>query len=157
VRVLPLIGIICVALALYAADRLVKARARARRLRSMSDRLDAATVRVEEQIEQRQAAEQAGQALTSFMPAIQRPPSELPGISPHGAARLRTAKERAAHRDPAKHDAAKHDAAMHDRESEHAGRRAPRSGEHKARGADRSPHAEGAARACSQHDNRPAG
>ena len=151
-RVLPLIGIICVALALYAADRLVKARARARRLRSMSDRLDAATVRVEEQIEQRQAAEQAGQALTSFMPAIQRPPSELPGISPHGAARLRTAKERAAHRDPAKNDTAKHD---HD--CEHGGRRAPRSGEHKARGTDRSPHAEGAARACSQHDNRPAG
>ena len=161
-RVLPLIGIICVVLALYGADRLVKARARARRRRSMSDRLDAATVRAEEQIEQRQAAEQAGQALTSFMPAIQRPPSELPGISPHGAARPRTAKDRAAHRDPAKHDAAKHDraihdAAAHDHESQHGGRRAPRSGEHKAAGADHSPHAEAAARARSQHDNRPAG
>jgi Flp pilus assembly protein TadB len=157
VRVLPLIGIICVALALYAADRLVKARARARRRRSMSDRLDAATVRVEEQIEQRQAAEQAGQALTSFMPAIQRPPSELPAISPRGAARPRTAKERAAHRDPAKHDAAKNDAAKHDHESEHGGRRTPRSGEHKACGADRSPHGEAAARVRSQHDSRPAG
>jgi hypothetical protein len=147
VRVLLLIGIVCVALALYGADRLVKAAARARRRRSMSDRLEAATVRVEEQIEQRQAAEQAGQALTSFMPAIQRPPSDLPGVPPHGPARPRTAKERAIH----------HDAAKHDHESEHGGRRAPRSGEHKARGADRTPHGEAADRARPQPDSRPAG
>jgi hypothetical protein len=146
-RVLPLIGVICLALALYGADRLVKARTRARHRRSMSDRLEAATVRVEEQIEQRQAAEQAGQALTSFMPAIQRPPSDLPGIPPPGPARPRTAKDRALHRDPAKHD----------HESEHGGRRAPRSGEHKARGADRSPHGEAAGRARPQRDSRPAG
>ena len=151
-RVLPLIGIICVILALYGADRLVKARARTRRLRSMSDRLDAATVRVEEQLEQRQAAEQAGQALTSFMPAIQRPPSDLPDLAPHGPARPRTARERAAQRDAAKHDAAKRD-----HESEHGGRRAPRSGEHKARGADRSPHGESAARTGPQPGSRPAG
>ena len=154
-RALLLIGILCVALALYGADRLVKARARARRRRMMTDRLEAATVRVEEQIEHRHAEEQAGQALTSFMPAIQRPPSELPGISAHGAARPRTAKERAAHCDPAKHDAAKHDAAVHDHESEQGGRRAPRSGEHKARGADRSPRGE-AARAHPSRDSRPA-
>jgi hypothetical protein len=150
--VLPLIGIICVILALYGADRLVKARARARRRQSMSDRLEAATVRVEEQIEQRQAAEQAGQALTSFMPAIQRPPSDLPDLAPHGPARPRTAKERAAQRDAAKHDAAKRD-----HESEHGGRRAPRSGEHKARGADRSPRGEAAGRTRPQPDSRPAG
>jgi hypothetical protein len=167
VRVLPLIGIICVILALYGADRLVKARARTRRLRSMSDRLDAATVRVEEQIEQRQAAEQAGQALTSFMPAIQRPPSDLPDLAAHGPARPRTAGERAASRDAAKRDAAKRDAAKRDaakrdaakrdHESEHGGRRAPRSGEHKARGADRSPHGEAAARTRPQPGSRPAG
>jgi hypothetical protein len=154
VRVLPLIGIICVILALYGADRLVKARARTRRLRSMSDRLDAATVRVEEQIEQRQAAEQAGQALTSFMPAIQRPPSDLPDLAPHAPARPRTARERAAQRDAARHDA---DAAKRDHESEHGGRRAPRSGEHKARGADRSAHGESAARTGPQPGSRPAG
>jgi hypothetical protein len=152
VRVLPLIGIICVILALYGADRLVKARARTRRLRSMSDRLDAATVRVEEQMERRQAAEQAGQALTSFMPAIQRPPSDLPDLAPHAPARPRTARERAAQRDAARHDAAKRD-----HESEHGARRAPRSGEHKARGADRSPHGEPAARTGPQPGSRPAG
>jgi hypothetical protein len=162
VRVLPLIGIICVILALYGADRLVKARARTRRLRSMSDRLDAATVRVEEQIEKRQAAEQAGQALTSFMPAIQRPPSDLPDLAPHAPARPRTARERAAQHDAAQHDAAKHDAAKHDaakrdHDSEHGGRRAPRSGEHKARGADRSAHGEAAARTGPQPGSRPAG
>jgi len=152
VRVLSLIGIICIVLALYGADRLVKARTRTRRRQSMSDRLEAATVRVEEQIEQRQAAEQAGQALTSFMPAIQRPPSDLPDLAPHGPARPRTAGERAAARDAAKRDAAKRD-----HESERGGRRAPRSGEHKARGADRSPHGEGAARTRPQPGSRPAG
>ena len=154
-RALLLIGILLVALALYGADRLVKTRAQARRRRSMTDRLTAATVRVEEQIEQRHAEEQAGQALTSFMPAIQRPPSDLPGMPPHGPVR-RTAKERAARHDPARHDAAKDDAARHDHDSGHAGRRSPRSGEHKARGTDRSPHGEAAARAHAQRDSRPA-
>jgi hypothetical protein len=152
VRVLPLIGIICVVLALYGADRLVKARARTRRLRSMSDRLEAATVRVEEQLEQRQAAEQAGQALTSFMPAIQRPPSDLPDLAPPGPARPRAARER-----PAQRDAARHDSARRDHDSEHGGRRAPRSGEHKARGSDRSPHGEAAAATGPQPGSRPAG
>jgi hypothetical protein len=154
VRVLLLIGIICVVLALYGADRLVKARTRARRRQSMTDRLEAATVRVEEQIEQRQAVEQAGQALTSFMPAIQRPPSDLPDLAPHAPARSRTAREGAAQRAAAKRDA---DAAKRDHESEHGGRRAPRSGEHKARGADRSPHGEATARTRPQPDSRPAG
>jgi hypothetical protein len=151
VHVLPLIGIVCVVLALYGADRLVKARTRARRRRSMSDRLDAATVRVEEQLEQRQAADQAGQALTSFMPAIQRPPSDLPDLAPHGPARPRTARERAAQR-----DAARREAAQRDHEAEHGGRRAPRSGEYPARGADRPPRGEAAARTRPQPGRRPA-
>jgi hypothetical protein len=154
VRALLLIGILCVALALYGADRLVKARARARRRRMMTDRLEAATVRVEEQIEHRHAEEQAGQALTSFMPAIQRPPSDLPGMPPPGPAQPRTAKESAVRHDAARHDAAKDDAAKHDHDLGHAGRRAPRSGEHKARGADRTPRGE-AARAHPQRDSRP--
>jgi hypothetical protein len=141
VRVLLLIGIVVMVLALYAADRLRKARSQLRRLREMSDRLTAATVRGEEQHEQRQTAKQASQALTSFMPAIQRPPSDLPGVSPPGAARPRAGRDRSGPRD---HDPG------------HAGRRGPRSGEHKARSADRSPHGE-AARACQQPDSRPAG
>jgi hypothetical protein len=150
VRVLLLIGIVGVILALYAAERLVKARASARRRRAMSDRLTAVTVRADEQQEQRQAAEQASAELTSFMPAIQRPPSDLPGVPPHGPVRPQSAGERAAQREAARHDAAKHD-----RDAGHAPRRAPRSGEHKARGADRSPHGD-AARTRPEREGRSA-
>ena len=67
-------GCVSAAVVLYGADRAVKARARARRRREMSDRLAAATARADEQAEQRQAAARAGAALTSVMPAINRPP-----------------------------------------------------------------------------------
>jgi hypothetical protein len=67
-------GSVSAAVVLYGTDRAVKARARARRRREMSGRLAAATARADEQQEQRQAAEQAGAALTSVMPAISRPP-----------------------------------------------------------------------------------
>jgi hypothetical protein len=67
-------GSVSVAVVLYGMDRAVKARARARRRREMTGRLAAATARADEQQEQRQAAEQAGAALTSVMPAINRPP-----------------------------------------------------------------------------------
>jgi len=53
----------------------------------MSGRLAAATARAEEQQEQRQAAAQASEALTTVLPAIQRPPLTVPGIRSHGAAR----------------------------------------------------------------------
>jgi hypothetical protein len=76
-------GFIGVLLVLYAADRLVKARAQVRRRRSMSQRLAAATARAEEQHQQRQAAERAGQELTSVLPAIKRPPLSVPGMRPH--------------------------------------------------------------------------
>jgi hypothetical protein len=128
VRVLLLIGIVGVIVALYGTDRLVKARGRARRRR----------------------AEQASAELTSFMPAIQRPPSGLPGVPPRSPARPQSAGERAAQREAARHDAAKHD-----HEAGHGPRRAPRSGEHKARGADRSPHGD-AARTRPQREGRPA-
>jgi hypothetical protein len=58
---------------LYLADRLVKARARARRLRNMSERLAAATARAEKQLAERQAVAQASAELTSVVPAINHP------------------------------------------------------------------------------------
>jgi hypothetical protein len=74
VVVLLIAGSVSAAVVLYGADRAVKARARVRRRREMSDRLAAATARADERREQRQSAEQASAALTSVMPAINRPP-----------------------------------------------------------------------------------
>lgn len=69
---LLVLGVI-VACLLYAADRIVKARVQARRLRAMSERLAAATARAEEQHEERQTEAAASAALTSYLPAINRP------------------------------------------------------------------------------------
>src|SRR2546430_17577588 len=74
-------------LVLYAADRALKARAQVRRLRSMSDRLAAATARAEQQEERRQAVARASEQLTSVLPAIKRPPLTGPGMRSHPAAR----------------------------------------------------------------------
>ncbi len=76
---LVIAGFVGTALAAYAADRVLKARSQVRRLAAMRDRLDAATARADEQLEQRQAVAQASAALTSVMPAIERPPLPLPG------------------------------------------------------------------------------
>jgi hypothetical protein len=86
-------GVIGVVIALYAADRIIKARAQVRRLRSMTQRLAAASARAEEQHQQRQADKRASQALTSVLPAIKRPPLTVPGMRGHGAARPRTRRE----------------------------------------------------------------
>ncbi len=115
-------GFIGAVLLLYAADRVVKARAQVRRLRTMSDRLAAAATRAEEQQEQRQAAVQASAALTSVLPAIQRPPLSVPGMPAHGAARPSTGCERTGQQD---HGPA------------YPGRRASHTGEHAGRPADR--------------------
>jgi len=64
---------------LYLADRLMKARARARRLRNMGDRLAAATARAERQLADRKAAAQASAALTSVVPAIKHPLAQPTG------------------------------------------------------------------------------
>jgi hypothetical protein len=88
-------GFVGAALALYAADRVLKARSQSRRMRMMRDRLAAATVRAEEQQAQRQATDRASAALTSVMPAIERPPLTLPGVPPRDAARPRAGCERA--------------------------------------------------------------
>jgi hypothetical protein len=98
---LVLIGIVSALLLVAAADRLLKARARGRRLRVMSDRLDAATARMTTEHQQRQDRDQASQALTSYIPAIQRPPQELPDF-PRAAGTRRGRLDRAARRD---HDA----------------------------------------------------
>ena len=66
---------------LYATDRVLKARVRARRYRAMSERLDAAAARTDKQQEQRKTAATASAALTSVMPAINRPPLTLPGVT----------------------------------------------------------------------------
>jgi hypothetical protein len=79
---LLVLGVLVAICLLYAADRAVQARARARRLRRMSARLAAATVRAGEQQAKRQAADLASAELTSVMPAINlRPPVTLPGQS----------------------------------------------------------------------------
>ena len=66
---------------LSVTDRVLKVRARARRYHAMSERLDAATARTDVQQEQRKTAAAASAALTSVMPAINRPPLTLPGVA----------------------------------------------------------------------------
>jgi hypothetical protein len=80
-------------LAAFAADRVVKALARGRRRRAMRARLAAATARAERQQVRQQASVRASKALTSVIPAIQRPPITIPGMSPHAAARPRKRNE----------------------------------------------------------------
>ena len=70
---------VAVVFLLYLADRLLKARARARRLRDMGDRLAAATARADRQLADRQAAAQASAALTSVVPAIKHPLAQSTG------------------------------------------------------------------------------
>ena len=74
---LVVLGVLAALFLLYAADRVVKAFLRARRLRRMSERLAAVTVRAEEQAEEqqakREAAAEASAALTSVMPASNHP------------------------------------------------------------------------------------
>jgi hypothetical protein len=78
--VLLVLGVPAALLVLYAADRVVKALVRARRLRRMSERLAVAAARAERQQAKKEAAAQASAALTSVMPAINhRPPATLPG------------------------------------------------------------------------------
>jgi hypothetical protein len=80
---------------LYLAERVVKARARARRLQSVGDRLVAAAARVDQQQEERRAQARDSAALTSVMPAIKRPPLSLPGVAAKGGAQPKPACEQA--------------------------------------------------------------
>jgi hypothetical protein len=104
VVVLLVVVVVAAVPVLYAADRVIKARAHARRLRNMTDRLAAATARTDEQQEKQQAVVRASAELTSVMPAIKRPPLTLPdepspdepspAAAPHTAARPRTGRGR---------------------------------------------------------------
>lgn len=99
VRLLIVGLVVAVLLALYATERIIKARAQARRLATMSDRLTAVTVRTDEEQEQRQAVATASAELTAFMPAIKSPPLTVPGSQAHvgkkhGAARPEADRER---------------------------------------------------------------
>jgi hypothetical protein len=107
---LLVLGIVAAAaLLLLGADRVIKARSRARHLQAMSERLSAATARVDRQQEKRHAEEKKGAALTSVMPAIKRPPLSLPGVEvPDPAPRSRSSREHPAQPDrgpgrPARH------------------------------------------------------
>ncbi len=91
---LLLVGVVVLVIALYLAERFLKARAQARRLHEMNDRLSAATARVNEQQAQKRAKERASAALTNVMPAINRPPLSLPGMEPHGPARSKPSRGR---------------------------------------------------------------
>jgi hypothetical protein len=75
---LLIVGVVVVVAVLYAADRFIKARAHTRRLRTMSERLDAATKRTDKKIQRRLEVARASAELTSVIPAINRPPLSLP-------------------------------------------------------------------------------
>ena len=117
--VLLLAGFAGALLVLFAVDRAVKALARARRRRTMRTRLAAATVRAEEQQQHRQASVRASKALTSVIPAIQRPPLTIPGLPPRAAARPRNRNENTGP------------------QATHPGRKPARTGEHHTHPADR--------------------
>jgi hypothetical protein len=76
---LLIVAVVCAVPALYAADRIIKARAQARRVRTMSERLAAATTRADQQQERRQEAAKFSAALASVMPAIKRPADQFSG------------------------------------------------------------------------------
>ena len=87
-------GVVVVVLVLlYAADRVRKAKSRARLLHAMNDRLTVAAAQIDQEQDRRRAVARSSAELTSVMPAIKRPPLTLPGVPGHGP-------------DPAEEDAA---------------------------------------------------
>lgn len=122
---LLIIGFVVVAvLVLYAGERVLKARAQARRLHAMNDRLTAAVARTDEQQEQRQVAAQASVELTSFMPAIKQPPLTVPDSTARRVARPEAA-------------GCERTTGQRDHAAAHPVRRPSRSGEHPVRPVDR--------------------
>jgi hypothetical protein len=131
VAVQLVVGFVGVVIVLYLADRVRKARAQTRRLHTMNDRLTAATVRADEQLEQREAAAQASADLNSFMPAIEQPPLTVPGAPPRSAAKREPGCERTGSREPGSARPGR----LPSRTGEHPAR--PSTGEHPARPSDR--------------------
>jgi hypothetical protein len=120
VGVLLIIGIVSAVAVLGTADWLLKVRTRLRRRRSMSERLAAATARIEEQHERHQEAQQASEALTSYMPAIQRLPRAAAGPRSHPA--RKAGRDRAAPRHHGSRRSGPHPAGSAARDGEHARR-----------------------------------
>jgi type II secretory pathway pseudopilin PulG len=71
--VLVVVLVIAALFVAYATERLLKIRARARRLREMEQRLSAAAARAESLDDRRQAVAEASGALTALVPAINHP------------------------------------------------------------------------------------
>ncbi len=80
---LLIVGVVVALVLLYTADRVRKARSRARLLHAMNDRLTVAAAQIDREQERRQAVARASAELTSVMPAIKRPPLTLPGVAGH--------------------------------------------------------------------------
>lgn len=137
---LLLVGVVVVVIALYLAERYLKARAQARRLHEMNDRLGAVTARVDEQQAQKRARAQASAALTNVMPAISRPPLSLPGMQAHSPARSKPSCERPSSADHGSGG----------RPASRAGRRSGRTGDHSLPG-DRSLSGDHGVRASERH------
>jgi hypothetical protein len=74
-------AVVAAMILLYVTDRVLKALARGRRYRLMGERLNAAAARSEAEHEQRETAAAVSTELTSVMPAINRPPLTLPGVT----------------------------------------------------------------------------
>jgi type II secretory pathway pseudopilin PulG len=124
---LLIVGVVATVILLYLADRVIKARAQARRLREMDERLAAAAARVDEQQAERRAEARASAALTNVMPAIKRPPLSLPGLTPQGQAN---------HGQP-NHGQPNHGTARAKPGCERPARRGARTGDHPARPSER--------------------
>lgn len=80
-QVLIIVGIIGVICLLYVGERVIKARGQARHREHMASRLAAAAARAEEKETKRRLSAAAGAALTSVMPAINRPRDTMEGVA----------------------------------------------------------------------------
>ncbi len=80
---LLIVGVVVVLVLLYAADRVRKAKSRARLLHAMNDRLTVAAAQIDQEQERRRSVARSSAELTSVMPAIKRPPLTLPGMAGH--------------------------------------------------------------------------
>ena len=121
---LLIVGVLVLVIALYLAERLLKARAQARRRQEMDDRLSAATARVDEQQAQKRAKEKASAELTNVMPAINRPPLSLPGMEAGDPAQAKPSRDRPG---------------TGEHKSARSGRRSGRTGDHPVRPSERHP------------------
>ncbi|MDR0343117.1 MAG: hypothetical protein LBI49_08325 [Nocardiopsaceae bacterium] len=81
IHVLIIVGIVVLICAAYLGERVLKARREVSHREQMASRLAAAAVRAEEKESKRQRSVAAGAALTSVMPAINRPRDTMEDVS----------------------------------------------------------------------------